>query len=162
MEQPRDSAAQREVERRGEESLSSCCCCCCGNGGASNAVDSNGSFEAPAPSFAVETGFKSNDPTLLEVLSSSSNLRSHLNQTSIEGAPGSPVKLAEVAHTVLDRIQHVGSGATQRANRGTAARARGLSGPWTHDEARREHDRANQCDHTRDGATGAGFWNDFD
>ena len=70
--------------------------------------------------------------------------------------------LSGLAHTVLDRIQHVGSGATQRANRGTAARARGLSGPWTHDEARREHDRANQCDHTRDGATGAGFWNDFD
>ena len=29
------------------------------------------------------------------------------------------------------------------------------------EEARHEHDRARHADQTREGATGAGFWNDF-
>ena len=62
--------------------------------------------------------------------------------------------LRGLARTLLDRIEHVGTGATTRAARRAQRRAR-RSAFYAAEDARHEHGRHQEADHSGDGAR---FW----
>ena len=62
--------------------------------------------------------------------------------------------LRALARTLLDRIEHVGTGATTRAARRAQRRAR-RSAFYAAEDARHEHGRYQEADHSGDGAR---FW----